>query len=49
MITLRDLVPGDDMAVQRIYSGASVTFTRGHPMTIEEATTYVTTAIPRPG
>ncbi|QRX90856.1 GNAT family N-acetyltransferase [Streptomyces noursei] len=45
MITLRELVPGDVAAVQRIYSGASVTFTRGHPMTIEGATTYVTTAI----
>lgn len=45
MITLRDLIPGDVLAVQRIYSGASVTFTRGHPMTIGEATAYVTTAI----
>ncbi|MGW3949922.1 GNAT family N-acetyltransferase [Streptomyces sp. NPDC004752] len=45
MITLRDLAPGDVSAVQRIYSGASVTFTCGHPMTIGEATTYVTTAI----
>ncbi|MFE7312057.1 GNAT family N-acetyltransferase [Streptomyces sp. NPDC057555] len=45
MITLRDLVPGDAAAVQSIYSGASVTFTRRRPMTIEEATTYVTTAI----
>lgn len=44
MIMLRDLVPGDDLAVQRIYSGASVTFTRGRPMTIAEATAYVTTA-----
>ncbi|MER5973046.1 GNAT family N-acetyltransferase [Streptomyces sp. NPDC002055] len=45
MITLRDLVPGDALAVQRIYSGASVTFTRGYVMTIGEATTCVTTAI----
>lgn len=49
MITLRDLVPGDAMAVQRIYSGASLTFTRGHPMTSDEATTYVTTAITQAG
>ncbi|MFF4601978.1 GNAT family N-acetyltransferase [Streptomyces sp. NPDC001339] len=45
MITLRALVPGDVLAVQRIYSGASAGFTRGHPMTIGEAHTCVTTAI----
>ncbi|MFB7631734.1 GNAT family N-acetyltransferase [Streptomyces sp. NPDC056149] len=45
MTTLRDLVLDDAAAVQRIYSGASVIFTRGHNMTIEEATTYVTAAI----
>ncbi|MEU1907893.1 GNAT family N-acetyltransferase [Streptomyces hygroscopicus] len=45
MIRLRNLVPGDVLAVQRIYSGASVTFTRGHPMTNEEAAACVTTAI----
>lgn len=42
MIRLRNLVPSDVLAVQRIYSGASVTFTRGHPMTNEEAATCVT-------
>ncbi|MEU2366522.1 GNAT family N-acetyltransferase [Streptomyces noursei] len=45
MITLRALVPGDASAVQRIYSGASITFTRGHNMTREEASTFVSTAI----
>lgn len=45
MIRLRDLVPSDVLAVRRIYSGASVTFTRGRPMTGEEATAYVTAAI----
>ncbi|AJC58491.1 GNAT family N-acetyltransferase [Streptomyces sp. 769] len=45
MIALRNLVPDDVLAVQRIYSGASVTFTRRHNMTRGEATTYVTTAI----
>ncbi|MFJ6568535.1 GNAT family N-acetyltransferase [Streptomyces sp. NPDC091292] len=45
MITLRDLVPGDVLAVQRIYSGASLTFTRRHPMTIGDAAAHVTTAL----
>ncbi|MET8831494.1 GNAT family N-acetyltransferase [Streptomyces sp. NPDC004610] len=45
MITLRDLEPGDAPAVRRIYSGASVTFTRGHAMSPGEATTYVSTAL----
>ncbi|GAU65016.1 acetyltransferase [Streptomyces sp. NBRC 110611] len=45
MITLRALTPCDAVAIRRIYSGASVTFTRGLPMTMEEATTYVTTTI----
>jgi [ribosomal protein S5]-alanine N-acetyltransferase len=45
VITLRDLLPGDITAVQSIYSGASVTFTRGRPMTTAEATACVTTAI----
>ncbi|WP_435604665.1 GNAT family N-acetyltransferase [Streptomyces sp. bgisy130] len=45
MIELRDLTPGDAPAVQRIYSGASVAFTRPEGMTAEEAAAYVETAI----
>ncbi|MCB5907653.1 GNAT family N-acetyltransferase [Streptomyces pinistramenti] len=45
MIELRDLTPGDAPAVQRIYSGASVTFTRTHGMTAEEAADYVENAL----
>ncbi|MFF4648189.1 GNAT family N-acetyltransferase [Streptomyces sp. NPDC001389] len=36
-VTLRDLVPEDAPSIQRIYSGKSVAFTTGKPITIEEA------------
>lgn len=41
MIELRNLTPGDAPAVQQIYSGASVAFTRTHGMTAKEAADYV--------
>ncbi|MFE2305029.1 GNAT family N-acetyltransferase [Streptomyces sp. NPDC059411] len=36
-VTLRDLLSDDAPAIQRIYSGESVAFTTGKPITIEEA------------
>ncbi|MFE2283863.1 GNAT family N-acetyltransferase [Streptomyces sp. NPDC059443] len=40
-VTLRDLVSDDAPAIQRIYSGKSVAFTTGKPITIEEATAKI--------
>ncbi|WP_432096382.1 GNAT family N-acetyltransferase [Streptomyces sp. bgisy100] len=45
MIELRSLVLDDAPAVQRIYSGASLAFTRANPMTAHEAAEYVEKAI----
>ncbi|MFD9812884.1 GNAT family N-acetyltransferase [Streptomyces sp. NPDC059080] len=45
MTELRSLAPGDAPAVQRIYSGASVAFTRHRDMSAEEAAAYVETAM----
>ncbi|MGW5352429.1 GNAT family N-acetyltransferase [Streptomyces sp. NPDC004031] len=44
MITLRELADADAPAVLRIYSGASLTYTRGRPLTEQESAAYVADA-----
>lgn len=44
MIRLRPLTTGDVPTLLRIYSGPSLTFTRGRAMTVEEAAAYVDSA-----
>lgn len=44
MITMRELALDDAVAVQRIYQGASVAYTRGRPMGLADATAHVANA-----
>ncbi|MFD5399312.1 GNAT family N-acetyltransferase [Streptomyces sp. NPDC127097] len=47
MVTLRDMIPDDAQALQRIYSGASVRYTTGRALTINEAQDKICAALVR--
>ncbi|MGP4003573.1 GNAT family N-acetyltransferase [Streptomyces sp. 8N706] len=47
MVTLQDMTPDDAPALQRIYNGASVRYTTGRTLTLDEAQNKIRTALAR--